>query len=178
MRPRSLHRCCGCVLAALLLSLTHGARAGAAERPAATAPSPAAMAEYRRKLEEYTLARGKYEAEADAYWGSITDKRKLRRAKRRNNQDIVLGDYVLTQPAVRFGPAETGRSVGAARGGAAKEVRAGRGRLFAGSGEGIQFCSAAASQRDGVQTRLRQCRFRRGADEGAGGANLCLRVRR
>ena len=40
------------------------------------------MAEYRRKLEEYTLARGKYEAEADAYWGSAADKRKLRRAKR------------------------------------------------------------------------------------------------
>src|SRR5262249_56792460 len=77
MRHRPLHRCCGWVLAALLLSLTHGARTEAAERLAAsaTAPSPAAMAEYRRKLEEYTLARQKYEAEADAYWGSITDKR-------------------------------------------------------------------------------------------------------
>src|SRR6516165_6985397 len=104
MRHRSLHRCCGCVLAALLLSLTHGARAEAAERVSATAPSPAAMGEYRRKLEEYTLARGKYEAEADAYWGSIADKRKLRRAKRRNNQDVVLGDYVLTQPPVYSGP--------------------------------------------------------------------------
>jgi hypothetical protein len=83
------------VLAALLLSLTQRARAEAAERPAtsATAPSPAAMAEYRRKFEEYTLARRKYEAEADAYWGSVADKRRLRRAKRRNNQDIVLGDY-------------------------------------------------------------------------------------
>ena len=98
MRHRSLHRCCGCVLAALLLSLTHGARAEAAERPAAsaTAPSPAAVAEYRRKLEEYTLARQKYEAAADAYWGSIADKRKLRRAKRRNNQDVVLGDYAVS----------------------------------------------------------------------------------
>src|SRR5215813_13411488 len=104
MRHRSLHRCCGCVLAALLLSLTHGARAEAAERPAATAPSPAAMAEYRRKLEEYTLARQRYEAEADAYWGSIADKRKLRRVKRRNNPDIALGDYVLTQPPVYSGP--------------------------------------------------------------------------
>src|SRR5262249_16486735 len=138
MRHRSLHRCCGCVLAALLLSLTHGARAEAAERPAATAPSPAAMAEYRRKLEEYTLARGKYEAEADAYWSSIADKRKLRRVKRRNNQDIALGDYVLTQAAGLFGPAKTGRSVGAARGGATKKVRAGRGRLSAVSGEGTQ----------------------------------------
>src|SRR6516164_7641672 len=106
MRHRSLQRCCGWVLAALLLSLTHGARTEAAERPAAsaTAPSPAAMAEYRRKLEEYTLARQKYEAAADAYWGSIADKRKLRRAKRRNNQDVVLGDYMLTQPPVYSGP--------------------------------------------------------------------------
>jgi hypothetical protein len=92
------------MLAALLLSLTHAARAETAERPAATAPSPAAMAEYRRKLEEYTLARGKYEAAADAYWGSIADKRRLRRSKRRNNQDVVLGDYVLTQPPVYSGP--------------------------------------------------------------------------
>src|SRR5215470_4260010 len=106
MRHGSLHRCCGCVLAALLLSLTHAARAEAAERPAAaaTAPSPAAMAEYRHKLEEYTLARGKYEAAADAYWESIAEKRRLRRSKRRNNQDIVLGDYVLTQPPVYSGP--------------------------------------------------------------------------
>jgi len=62
------------------------------------------MAEYRRKFEEYTLARRKYEAEADAYWNSIADKRRLRRAKRRNNQDIVLGDYLLTQPPVYSGP--------------------------------------------------------------------------
>ena len=105
MRHRSLHRCCGCVLAALLLSLTHGARAEAAQRPAAsaTAPSPA-VAEYRRKLEEYILARQKYEAEADAYWGSAADKRRLRRSKRRNNQDIALGDYVLTQPPIYSGP--------------------------------------------------------------------------
>ncbi len=62
------------------------------------------MAEYRRKFEEYTLARQKYEAEADAYWDSIADKRRLRRAKRRNNQDITLGDYLLTQPPVYSGP--------------------------------------------------------------------------
>src|SRR5215471_9301196 len=105
MRHRSLHRCCGCVLAALLLSLTHGARAEAAQRPAAsaTAPSPA-VAEYRRKLEEYILARQKYEAEADAYWGSAADKRRLRQAKRRNNQELVLADYVLTQPPIYSGP--------------------------------------------------------------------------
>ena len=102
-----IRRCCGCLLAALLLSPNQGATADTAKRVAASAaaaPSALAMAEYRRKLEEYTLARQKYEAEADAYWESIADKRRLRRAKRRNNQDIVLGDYVLTQPPVYSGP--------------------------------------------------------------------------
>src|SRR5262249_49421028 len=105
MRHRSLHRCyCGCVLAALLLSLTHGARAEAAERPPATAPSPAAMAEYRRKLEEYTLARGKYEAEAAEYGASVANKRKLRRPNRRSNQATAPGDYILPHPPVYSGP--------------------------------------------------------------------------
>src|SRR5262249_20572936 len=106
MRHRSLHRCCGWVLAALLLSLTHGVRAEAAERLAAsaTAPSPAAIAEYRRKLEEYTLARQKYETEADAYCGSITETHKLQHATRRNNRALVLGVFVLTPPPVYSGP--------------------------------------------------------------------------
>jgi hypothetical protein len=102
-----IRRCCGCLLVALLLSPNDGAAADTAKHLAASAtaaPSALAMAEYRRKLEEYTLARRKYEAEADAYWSSIADKRQLRRAKRRNNQDIVLGDYVLTQPPVYSGP--------------------------------------------------------------------------
>jgi len=100
-----IRRCCGCLLAALLLSQV--AAADTAKRLAASAtaaPSALAMAEYRRKLEDYTLARRKYESEADAYWGSIADKRRLRHAKRRNNQDIALGDYVLTQPPIYSGP--------------------------------------------------------------------------
>jgi hypothetical protein len=96
---------CTWVLATLLLAPAQGARAEGGERPTAQlAPTPAAIADYRRKLEEYTAARGKYEAEADAYWSSIADKRRLRHAKRRNNQEMVLGDYVLTQPPVYSGP--------------------------------------------------------------------------
>ena len=76
-----------------------------------------------------------------------------------------------------FGTAETGRSLGPSRRGATKEVRAGRGRLFAGSGGGIQFRSAATSQRDGLQARLRHDRLCRRVDEGTGRANLCFRVR-
>src|SRR5262249_53952967 len=47
-----------------------------------------------------------YEGEARAYWNSIADKRRLRNAKRRNNQEILLDDYVLTQPPVYSGPPE------------------------------------------------------------------------
>jgi len=92
------------MLAALLLSPIQQATAEGIVRLAATTPSPAAMAEYRRKLEEYTAARRKYEAEADAYWSSVAAKRRLRQAKRRNNQELVLADYVLTQPPIYSGP--------------------------------------------------------------------------
>jgi hypothetical protein len=99
------HRLTHWVLAALLLAPAQGVRAEGWARPTAQAtPTPAAIAEYRRKLEEYTVARGKYEAEAEAYWSSIADKRRLRHAKRRNNQEMALSDYVLTQPPVYSGP--------------------------------------------------------------------------
>jgi hypothetical protein len=62
------------------------------------------MADYRRKLEEYAAARRKYEGVAEAYWGSIAEKRRNRNAKRRNHEDILLEDYVLTQPPVYSGP--------------------------------------------------------------------------
>ena len=102
----SVRSCGGWLFAALLLSQHQHAAAQAPERPAAstTAPSAAAMAEYRRKLEEYAAARRRYEAEADVYWRSVADKRRLRHAKLRNNQEILLSDYVLTQPPVYVGP--------------------------------------------------------------------------
>ncbi|HEV3373630.1 MAG TPA: hypothetical protein VG145_13870 [Xanthobacteraceae bacterium] len=68
-------------------------------------PAPAAvMADYHRKLEVYTAARRKYESEADAYWDLIAQMRRIRNAKRRANKDILLDDYVLTQPPVYSGP--------------------------------------------------------------------------
>jgi hypothetical protein len=66
--------------------------------------APAASAEYRRKLAEYTRVREAYEKVADAYWTSVSEKRRARNEKRRNNQPIVLEDYVLTQPPVYSGP--------------------------------------------------------------------------
>ncbi len=53
---------------------------------------------------EYLAARAAFKAEADGYWTSIADKRRGRNAKRREHQQIVLDDYVLTQPPVYHGP--------------------------------------------------------------------------
>jgi hypothetical protein len=75
----------------------------AASAAAATA-SPQAVAEYRRKLRDYTLASQRFEAEASAYWTTITEKRRARQVKRRSGQDVSLDDYVLTQPPVYAGP--------------------------------------------------------------------------
>jgi hypothetical protein len=60
--------------------------------------------EYRRKVAEYNAARQQYDAEVDAYWGSVADKRRSRAAKRRGSGDIRLEDYILTQPPVYSGP--------------------------------------------------------------------------
>ena len=66
--------------------------------------SPQAIAEYRRLLQEYQAVRGAFEQEASAYWSAISDKRRIRNAKRREHQQITLDDYVLTQPPVYTGP--------------------------------------------------------------------------
>jgi hypothetical protein len=103
----------GTVALALLLSAPP-AMIGAASLPAtlpstaadamAQAASPQAIAEYRRKLREYQEARAAFDAEAGAYWGAISDKRRGRNAKRREHLAIGLDDYVLTQPPVYTGP--------------------------------------------------------------------------
>ena len=55
-------------------------------------------------IEAYIRARRAYENEASAYWQSVTDKRRARFAKRRNNETVALDDYVLTQPPIYTGP--------------------------------------------------------------------------
>src|SRR3954468_20963635 len=70
----------------------------------AQAASPQAIAEYKRRLQEYLEAGAAFEQEAGAYWSSISDKRRGRNAKRRARQAITLDDYVLTQPPVYDGP--------------------------------------------------------------------------
>jgi hypothetical protein len=111
MRIRASHYTCGCLLAAVMASPCEALAAepspDSKSAPAIAAPSlDAALVEYRRKLEEYTRARQQYGDEAAAYWRSVSEKRRLRNSKRRNNQEIVLDDYVLTQPPVYAGPAK------------------------------------------------------------------------
>jgi hypothetical protein len=92
-----------------LLMTCQGLDAAAADNsmpPPQVAPSDPAMADYRAKLEDYTRARQKYEEVASVYWNSIAAKRRARNEKRANHQDIVLNDYVLTQPPVYSGPPE------------------------------------------------------------------------
>jgi hypothetical protein len=97
------------LLAAFLLLACQGLDAAANDNPVSqpqAAPSDAAMSEYRAKLEDYTRAHQKYEEVANAYWNSIAAKRRARNEKRAKHQDIVLNDYVLTQPPVYSGPPE------------------------------------------------------------------------
>lgn len=66
--------------------------------------SPFAVAEYRRKLADYQEARAAFDQEAGAYWNAITEKRKIRFAKRREGQPVTLNDYVLEQAPLYDGP--------------------------------------------------------------------------
>jgi hypothetical protein len=68
------------------------------------ASSDAVLTEYRARLAQYQQARDAYEQEASVYWNAVSDKRKLRNAKRRSHEVIALTDYVLTQPPVYSGP--------------------------------------------------------------------------
>jgi len=76
---------------------------GAAAEPAANAPGRP-TADQARKLEDYKQARQQFDDEAEAYWTAVSQMRRLRNTKRRNNQDILVDDYVLTQPPVYAGP--------------------------------------------------------------------------
>jgi DNA-binding CsgD family transcriptional regulator len=62
-------------------------------------------AAYEQQLREYEQARGTFEEQqARPYWQSVTDKRRLRIAKRKTGQDTVLDDYVTAQPPAYAGP--------------------------------------------------------------------------
>jgi hypothetical protein len=101
----------GAALALALVLITPQADAfdrtahpAAAANAMAQAVSPEAIADYRRKLQEYQQAHGAFEQQADAYWSAIADKRRRRFAKFREHVPVELDDYVLMQPPVYTGP--------------------------------------------------------------------------
>ena len=69
-----------------------------------TGSTIAVAGDYEAKLAAYEAARRPYEAAAAAYWDAVSDKRRIRNAKRRSNETILLEDYVLEQPPVYTGP--------------------------------------------------------------------------
>src|SRR5262245_65501672 len=110
MRLHSFRGGRSCLLAALLLPPAVGLAAESAGMHATAGAvivaqsAPAGMAEYQYLLAQYLAARQRYEAEADAYWSVVADKRRLRVGKRRGGQDVLLQDYALTQPPLYAGP--------------------------------------------------------------------------
>jgi len=93
---------------ALLLGAPRVFAAGPGAAPAIGKGTPGestpAATDAGRKLKEYLEARAAFEAEQDAYWSLITQKRRTRYAKRRDHQSITLDDYVLSQPPAYNGP--------------------------------------------------------------------------
>jgi hypothetical protein len=96
----------GAILTTGIPVLANDATTKTIKRPAAAPPNVTSemMAEYRQKFAKYKFARQEFDNEAATYWKSISDKRRVRSAKRRNNEKILLDDYVLTQPPVYRGP--------------------------------------------------------------------------
>ena len=70
----------------------------------AAAPSFAQSGPGGPQADQYLRARSAFEEEAAAYWRSVADKRRIRNAKRRDKEPILLSDYVLEQPPVYSGP--------------------------------------------------------------------------
>lgn len=110
MRPQLIRLCPGLVVLALIAGAPSVLAGEAVALPPATAQamaqaaSPQAIAEYRRKLQQYQEARAAFEQDAGAYWNAISDKRRIRNAKRRDRVQIALDDYVLEQPPLYEGP--------------------------------------------------------------------------
>ena len=91
-------------LTPILLSAALILTAWVAAAPAQTVPDEATMAAYRAKLAAWERVHGPYARVADAYWDQVSDKRKIRNAKRRAHEPMTLDDYVLTQPPAYDGP--------------------------------------------------------------------------
>ena len=82
-------------------------------QPAEHAPAPApllATTPHRSAADARIRAFRAYEESAEAYWQLVADKRRVRTAKRRNQEPVELDDYVMTQPPVYRGPPPPGHA--------------------------------------------------------------------
>jgi hypothetical protein len=113
MGIKPISRCTHYLLAGLVLAAGFGAQSAFQVRSAwAQSNQPglqqgdlaAAMEQYRRSLDAYNAVHDKYAVVANAYWASITEKRKLRNSKRAAGEALAIDDYVLDQPPVYTGP--------------------------------------------------------------------------
>jgi hypothetical protein len=99
-----------CLLAGLLLAgaALHVQSASGQSDQTIGAPGnlAAATEQYRRALDAYNAAHDRYTAVANAYWSSISEKRKLRNSKRAAGEGVSIDDYVLDQPPVYTGPSK------------------------------------------------------------------------
>src|SRR5262245_39050503 len=102
MHLRSIRRSTAWMLAGGLLIAAEASFAQSL--PGAPKAAPAPAPDYQARAEQYARARRAFEEEAGAYWQAVSEKRGVRNAKRRNNEQTVLDDYVLTQPPVYQGP--------------------------------------------------------------------------
>jgi len=87
-------------LAAAVLAAVPHAWSEPTEPPAKPAEKAAAKA----SVDAYLRAKAAHEKQLDAYWDDIAAKRRIRIAKRRDKQQVLLEDYVLTQPPEYSGP--------------------------------------------------------------------------
>ena len=97
--------------ALLAITMTAAWLSPAAPQNGQTADAPvqqpelaAAVAQYRRALEEYNMAWQSYTAASSAYWNLISEKRQLRNGKRARGEPLSVSDYVLAQPPAYTGP--------------------------------------------------------------------------
>jgi hypothetical protein len=104
--PHIVRDCCRGLLVLLLLSSYQmGVDAIAlAQEPMGDTLSVAQAVSEDQRLDEYIRARQKFDDDSSRYWKLIIEKRRIRIAKRRNNQTVEIDDYVLTQPPAYTGP--------------------------------------------------------------------------
>ena len=102
-----VHRNAVCAVPLLaMLAIAPPAMAEPSAHPTPPQAGSSLITEYRQKLAAYQRARAHFEAEAEAYWNAIADKRRIRNARRRNGEAIGPEHYVLAQPPVYTGPRE------------------------------------------------------------------------